>query len=71
MMMRLACLLAALVLAACPTKKPGEVPPLAPRPDPLPLDPAPVPSVPDPDPPSTPGPSLEHPQDAGLPSPER
>lgn len=57
--------------AACGPTKPGEIPPLAPRPDPgLPLAPAPVPGVPGPDQPSTPGPSLEPtypPRDAGVP----
>jgi hypothetical protein len=64
-MTRLACTILALSLAgACPTR-PAEIPPLAPRPQPVPLDPAPmpteVPDVPSPDEPGTPGPSIEVP----------
>ena len=60
-MNRLACTLVALALgAACGPTKPGEIPPLAPRPDPGgPVAPSPIPGVPDPDKSPLPGPSPE------------
>lgn len=68
-MKRLACTLFALSIgAACGPTKPGEAPPLAPRPDPgLPTQPSPVPGVPDPDkPPTGPSPDPASPGD-GIP----
>jgi hypothetical protein len=64
LMKRLACTLVALALgaacAACGPTKPGEMPPLAPRPDPGgPVAPSPIPGVPDPDKSPLPGPSPE------------
>ena len=50
---------------ACGPTKPGEVPPLAPRPDPGLPKPSLVPGLPDPDKSPRPGPSLE-PRDAGV-----
>lgn len=67
-MTRFAATIISLALAAaCGPTKPGEIKPLAPRPDPgAPAQPSPVPGVPDPDKPPT-GPSAEPPADAGMP----
>jgi hypothetical protein len=72
-MKRLACTIVALALgAACGPTKPGEAPPLAPRPDPgLPTEPSSVPGIPDPDkPPTGPSPEPANPGDGSQPSPQ-
>jgi hypothetical protein len=54
---------------ACGNPAPREVPPLAPRPDPMPPSPSgPVPGAPDPIPPPVPRPTVP-PADAGTPPP--